>query len=233
MNPRIMRSLGIVLSTMFAASAIAHDVWFEPHGDTHRLVYGHPGEPEPYDPAKTRSVTGIGSDGKRFEIRTHVSDQHLIADIPANVSLVATDFDNGFWTETQDEKHVNVSKREVPNYRSAMHSKKFNKALFTWSAAAAKPLGADFEVVPLQNPFSLQPGDLLTVQLLYQSKPLSGAEIEILGSMDVYETDKDGKAALPISEDSFQYILARHKEPLVDHPDADGLALETNLTFFR
>lgn len=233
MKTIFLKGLGIALSSILAASAMAHDVWFEPHGDAYRLIYGHPGEPEPYDPARTRSMTAIGGDGERIEIPTRIIDQQIVAEIPETVSLVATDFDNGFWTENQNEEFANVSKREVPNYRSSSHSKKFNKALFNWSTAAGQPLGADFEIVPLENPFSLQPGDLLTVQLLYKSKPLAGAEIEILGSMDLYETDTEGKAALPISGDHFQYILARHKENLVNHPDADVLALETNLTFFR
>lgn len=233
MKTFFIKYIGIVFSSVFAASAVAHDVWFVPHGDSYRLVYGHPGELEPYDPAKARSITGIGGDGDRVEIATQITDQQIIAEIPANVSLVVTEFDNGFWTENQNGEFANVSKREVSNYRSSSHSKKFNKALFNWSAAAGRPLGADFELVPLENPFSLKPGESLNVQLLYKSKPLPGAEVEILGSMELYETDEDGKVSLPISDDRFQYILARHKEELVNHPDADVLALETNLTFFR
>ncbi len=221
------------LSIVFAATASAHDVWFVPDGENYRLVYGHPGEPEPYEPAKAKSVTGINKDGARGKIKTHVHNEQLFAEFPGGLSLVITDFDNGFWTEDQNEKYFNVSKREVPNYKASMHSMKFNKMIVSWSQTAGKPVGADFEILPLKDPLALKPGELLPVQLLYKSKPLSGAEIEILGDETLHKTDADGKASLPISADSFQYILARHKETLKNHPDADTLALETNLTFFR
>ena len=39
-----------------------------------------------------------------------------------------------------------------------------------------------------------------------------------MGSMDLFETDAQGKATLPISEPGFQYIQVSHKEKLKDNP---------------
>lgn len=223
--------LGAVLSLAICSTPVfAHDVWFEPDGKNLRLVYGHPGELEPYDPGKTKAVVAIGKDGKQRKVSPHIHDQTVSVQSSADATLITVDFDNGFWTETTDEQHLNKSKKDVPNAKSASHSKKFHKLVVSWSDAAAKPVGADFEIVPLANPLSLKPGDELPVQVLYKSKPLAGAEVEIMGSMDLFETDAQGKTTLPITEAGFQYIQVSHQEKL-NSPDADVLSLSTNLTF--
>lgn len=221
----------VLLFSMFTLPAGAHDVWLEPAGKDMRLVFGHPGELEPYDPARTESVFGVSRDGKRQQLGAHVHGDALSVQPAADTSLILVAYDNGFWTETPDEETVNKSKSEVPGYLSAAHTRNLHKTLVSWSAAADKPAGVEFEIVPLANPLTMKPGDELPVQIFYDSKPLADAEIEILGSMDLYITDAEGRAMLPISEPGFQYIQSMHSVPLTDNPDADELSLTANLTF--
>lgn len=216
----------------FAGLAWGHDVWLTgAGGHSYRLVFGHPGDLEPYDPTRVIAVAAVDQKGATRKLNGHIHDGHLMVEAPHGTSVIAVTFDNGIWTEGPDEQELNKPKREVPGYLSSSHLKNFSKMILAWSEAARKPMGADFEIVPLVDPLSLKPGQELTVQLLYKGKPLAGAEIEILGAMDLFFTDDEGKADLPISNDGFQYILAQHREKLKDNPDTDELSWSANLTF--
>lgn len=221
----------VLLFSVSTLPAWAHDVWLEPAGKDMRLVFGHPGELEPYEPKRTESVVGVSRDGKRQQLGSHVHGDALIVQPAADTSVILIAYDYGFLTETPDEETVNKPKSEVPGYLSAAHARNLHKTLVSWSAAAGKPAGVEFEIVPLANPLAMKPGDELPVQVFYDSKPLADAEIEILGSMDLYITDAEGKVTLPISEPGFQYIQSMHTVPLTDNPDADEFSLTANLTF--
>lgn len=224
----------IVLASVFMASAHAHDVWLVPHdGKDLQLVFGHPGNLEPYDPGKVVAMKAIAHDGKSQDPASRVDDNHLIVTPASDTVLIAIDYDHGIWTATADGEMVNKPRGEVAGARSSAREQMYSKALLDWSETAGKPVGTRFEIVPLVDPFALNPGDDLPVQLLYDSRPLAGAEIEMLGVFDLFFTDSDGKANLPLPDEDFQYILAMHRIPLGDNPDTDELKLQANLTFSR
>lgn len=222
---------GVLLFLVVTMPAWAHDVWLEPMGNHMKLVFGHPGDLEPYDPGNAREVYGITRDGKRQKLKSHVHGGELMLGTAGDTAVIVVDFDHGVWTETADEESVNKPKGEVPGYLSSARERMLHKTLLAWGDGAAKPVGLPLEIVPLANPLQLKPGDQLQVQVLYESKPLADAEIEIMGSMDLYVTDAEGKATLPISEPGFQYIQALYRVPLENDPDTDTLALTANLTF--
>ena len=216
----------------FAGLAWGHDVWLtEAGGQSYRLVFGHPGDLEPYDATRVTSVTAIDGKGASQALHGHIHDGHLMVQAPAGASVITVTFDNGIWTEGPDEQTVNKPKGEVPGYLSSSHTKNFSKTILAWSESARKPVGLELEIVPLTDPLSLKPGQELTVQLIHAGKPLAGAEVEILGAMDLFFTDDEGKVSLPISNDGFQYVLAQHRKALKDNPDTDELSLTANLTF--
>jgi nickel transport protein len=222
----------VLLFVLVTMPVWAHDVWLEPVGKSDmKLIFGHPGDPEPYDPSHARDVYGIGKDGKRQKLGSHVHGGELMLRPAADTAVIVVDFDHGVWTETADEESVNKPKGEVPGYLSSARERMLHKTLVSWNNAAAKPAGLLLEIVPLANPLAKKPGEELQVQVLYQSKPLADAEIEIMGSMDLYITDAEGKATLPINEPGFQYIQVIYRVPLENDPDADELALTANLTF--
>jgi len=221
----------VLLFSVVTLQAWAHDVWLEPAEKEMRLIFGHPGEPESYDPGHASEVYGISREGKRQKIGSHVQGAELSVRPADDTAVIIVDFDHGIWTETADEQNVNKPKSEVPGYLSSAHERKLHKTLLSWGEGAGRPAGVLLEIVPLANPLAMKPGDELPVQLLYDSRPLVDAEIEIMGSMDLYITDAEGKATLPISEPGFQYIQAMYRVPLDNDPDTDELFLSANLTF--
>lgn len=228
----LKRLLFTAFAVTFSSLAMSHDVWLIPDGgQNHRLVFGHPGDLAPYDPGRVTSVSTIDAKGNKHKLESRIDDNQLVARAPAGTSMIVVTFDNGIWTEGPDEQSVNKPKHAVPGYLSSAHTKNFSKALLGWSEAARKPVGQDFEIVPLDDPFKLKPGEELTVQIFLGGKPLAGAEVEVLGAMDLFFADEQGKVSLPVSDESFQYVLAYHREKLKDNPDTDELALSANLTF--
>lgn len=224
--------LFVAFALTFSTLAASHDVWLVPDdGQSYRLVFGHPGDLESYDPAGVTSVSAIDAKGNKSKPKTGIKDDQLVTQVPAGTSVVAVTFDGGIWTEAPDERSLKQPKHAVPGYLSSTHTRNFSKTLIAWSEAARKPVGMEFEIVPLNDPFKLKPGDELTVQLLHGGKPLVNAEVEILGAMDLFFTDDQGKVSLPISDESFQYVLAYHRQKLKDNPDTDELELSANLTF--
>jgi uncharacterized GH25 family protein len=220
-----------LITGLWASSACAHDVWLEKDGGGYRLVYGHPGALENYDPAKVKDIRALDASGRQVELPRQVREGQLVVQPRRDTALLAVSFDNGYWVETADGKFLNQSKRGIANYKSSSHSTKSNKLILSWSEAAGQPAGGDFEIIPLSNPLTLKPGDRLAVRVLYRSKPLAGADVEISGTKDVFVTDSDGKATLPIAAKGFQYIHASRQEKLSDDPDADVLSQSANLTF--
>jgi uncharacterized GH25 family protein len=195
------------------------------------LVYGHPDELEPYDPASVVSVSVLGKSGTAQPLPGRMQDGRLTISPAADSTVIAVTFDNGIWTEGPDGQEVNKPKGAVPGYVSSTHPRRIAKTLLAWSEAASRPVGEELEIVPLANPFTMKPGDRLPVRVLYRSKPLAGAEVEIQGVPDLFISDAQGKATVPLGRRGFQYLLATHREPLPGNPDTDELSLSANLTF--
>ncbi len=222
----------ILINSALLLPVSAHDVWLIPgEGNTLMLVFGHPGELESYDPAKLVSAAAIDQQGVRHDLAYRVKDSQVVVNPKADTLLVSVNYDHGIWTEDSNEIAVNKPKYEVPGYRSSVHQKMFAKALLGWSPAANKPTGARLEIIPLENPFRIKPGDELSVQVMYEGAPLAGAELEMLGVFDLFLTNREGRISLPVPDQGFHYILAYHRIGLKDHPDTDTEKLSANLTF--
>lgn len=90
--------------------------------------------------------------------------------------MLAVFFDNGFWVKTP-EGWKNVSKKEYGKpVEDSSRPLKFSKMVSSWSDFALKPVGLEFEVVPLGKPS--REGSL-EVQVLYGGKPVEGAAVEV------------------------------------------------------
>ncbi len=74
------------------------------------------------------------------------------------------------------------------------------------TANVMEPIGQTLEIVPLANPYALEEGASLPVQVLYRGMPLEGATIDLeslstdLAPMVTQMTDTDGKASFDIAQ---------------------------------
>lgn len=103
---------------------------------------------------------------------------------------------------------------------------------------STQPLGLAIEIVPLADPYALQPGQTLRVQVLWDGKPAAGLAIEMANAYDGKVTKKaagrtgaDGQLEIPLSGAGLWKLHAigmrRGKNPR----EADWESFWASLTF--
>lgn len=200
-----------VCAGLGAGPATAHDIWLNGADGAVQVHYGHPGDLTLPDKARLFELNVHAAPGTATLLDDLAVAKHapiLVAPLPAPAHLVAGRFDNGFWTQTPHGMK-NTNRRVAPGPRS-IWSMKFAKLLLPGGSAAAytQPLGHRLELVPLDNPFALQPGMTLRLRVLFEDKPLAGAKLE-LGTQKL-ESDAKGEASIPVAAGE-TLLLASHR----------------------
>ncbi|ALP54133.1 hypothetical protein Tel_13865 [Candidatus Tenderia electrophaga] len=224
----LLLTAGIAMTT----SIQAHDVWLEGERGNLRVVYGHVGELQAYDPDKVKAVRAYNDSGKDVDIRAETNDHSMRVKPAGEAGMITVEYDNGYWTKIDATTWENQSKRRFDNYLDASHSLKYNKNLLSWSNEYKQPTGLSFEIVPLENPLAVRAGDKVTLQVYYQGKPLADAGVEVHGFDDSFKTDAQGKVEVPLNaKHDLQHIAAYYRYDVPGHLDADEVSLTANLVF--
>lgn len=98
-----------------------------------------------------------------------------------------------------------------------------------------RPVGQDLEIVPLSHPYGLTQGQSLTVQVLYQGRPLPGRAITAANRFrgDVVKktvrTDAAGKATFAVGRAGDWMVRLVHAEPATG--DVDFRTYWASMTF--
>ena len=215
----------------------AHDVWVtvdqNQTGNLRAMVHhGHPGDRKTPDPDKLFEFDAIGSDHTRRSLLPEIQSVRqanipilITAPLPVSqesVLLLAAQYDNGYWVETF-RGFRNTSRRQVPSAKTSLSSMKFAKALVLVRAGESElyraRVGHRLELVSLNDPFSVQPGEAMKVSVYFEGKPLVGAEVEStdgLTPMDEkeiprYRTDAQGIAAIPLTRRGPYLLVVDHE----------------------
>lgn len=251
------------LLPLFAALALtatgtrAHDILLLPDVDGTRLTirYGHPGDYSLPDKEKLFVLNAYPANGgASSSLLTAVgpgeADTLALKLDPAalpksGVTVIGAGFDNGYFVEIDKEHYYNTSKREMPAAKKSGHYLKAAKALLTPvtadHAGFDRVLGYRLELVPQQDPFTLKPGDELTVQALFEGKPFAGAEIDVISGefpmtkdmeLPKFKTDANGIAKVKLERPGLQSIgTDRTVVPSADPQLADEDNLASTLSF--
>lgn len=228
----------IGLVPVLTGAASAHDVWLTIAGDAaHRraiINYGHPDDRPPAFADKVVDLVAVAKSGstsllKGIELATKkgitVAQSKPFAD-DGHV-LLAARYDNGFWIRTTDGLYRNATRRFAPDAAESMWSAKFAKALTGPDAPWDKVLGQTLEIVPLSDPVAAKPGQTLRVKVLFQGKPLAGADVErgdsvtVVAEKDIprFATDAEGIASVPIVKAGAHLLVIDHKVSPSATPD--------------
>jgi uncharacterized GH25 family protein len=250
-----------------SAAAQAHDFWLEPETYSVapnqpvevRFKIGHAGVHEPWSLRLDKvvdfkdcvdgvcaSVADIVPDeaGRRGRARvvpkasgTHVlsfESRHSFSELEA---VAFNDYakKEGLTAVLDHRKARNSSSepgRELYSRRA--------KALIRVGGVASDvsaPVGHALEIVPLANPYALEPGQALPVRVLFNGAPLRGATIDFDDLSDALDplqsaiTDSDGRAAFVIEGDGPFKLMTIWGEPLVNDRRADFETIFASLTF--
>lgn len=105
------------------------------------------------------------------------------------------------------------------------------------SANVLKPVGHTLEIVPIVNPYARGADTALPVRVLFQGRPLAGAQVRVLplgitnGPVQKMRTDAQGQARFNVPNRGAWLVMVVHARPTTDNPDAAFDTVFASLTF--
>lgn len=226
------------LGLFVASSAFAHQFFPMKTDNGYKVGFWADDHWGQYQPDRVFGISAKDSKGKNLKAGYDYQNNTIF--IEGNPSVASLNYDFGYYTFTKNGKHYAQIRSDLTDVEGANEVTqtrkiyKMGKSIFAWDEAAKKPLGLKFEIIPLQNPLVLKEGDKLKVQVLLDSKPVSGVEFEDQNDdIDGVVTDSKGIATLTLTKakDGLQIIAAGIKLPYNLDRYGDTLQLTATLSF--
>lgn len=216
--------------TVIPGSALAHEFWIEGKGQELLLVFGHGSNRAEFDANNVKALWALDSSGAKLQVATEKRDKAVALKLGGEAAVVHAEVDNGYWCKTI-YGWKNVGKSKASRVVEAIRSLNYAKKLLSGGDVVKIPLeGVSLDMVVLEDPFKLNKGEELPVQVLFQGKPLQGAEVTGSDHQKIGTTDSQGIIKVPISGGT-QLIAVSCKQPLKGDPEADFLSVTATLSF--
>ena len=163
-----------LLTLLGAATAQAHDMWLEKKGDKVWLLYGHPGNTDPYPLNRITTMSGITDNQWKVTLEPVEHKGEAFAYLHDHYAMLTVEFDNRYWYNTEEDGWRNfLGPQEVRGtILDEGSSYKLSKNILSWKPFMDKPIGHRAEIVPLKDPTALKEGDTLPVMLYFEGKPM-------------------------------------------------------------
>lgn len=214
------------------APAGSHELWLEPIvQDTLVLRYGHlygdhgGAATVDYDPQFVVSATCLKTDGDRVTPPVAAHAPYRFACSGAAAYVLTS---SGDWTKTPYETQ-NVPRPEVLMPLRSWRSFESAKLMTFWIAECAEPIGEGLEIIPLENPFVLEPGEKLGVRVTLAREPVEGAVVLYDGDPRG-TTDASGTVNIRLRRPGTQFLQSEFVIPL-EGDVVDEIIQQTTLTF--
>lgn len=216
--------VGMIAFTLLAATcAQAHDMWLEKRGDKVFLLYGHPGDTDPYPLSRITSMTGITENQWNISLEPVEHKGEAFADLGDDFVMLAVEFDNKYWYNTEEDgwRNFNAPTEIRSTIIEEGRSYKLSKEILAWRPFLAEPVGQRAEIVPLKDPTKLKQGDKLPVMLFYEGKPMpaDGARVSTTSDMSIEhpelaELKKSEAIEVTIGPSGRQIIIGKYEKKL-------------------
>lgn len=233
---RLPLALALAGAGLLASAAHAHGTWLAHiHGQS-TVMYGHDGaDTDAYDPAKVIDARAH-KNGNAVEAKVVPHEQRyatLEADKPGVLGYTLR---SGFWHKGADGKWHNQPRS------AAADPAKVEKALlgvmysvsYQNAREPVQALGQTLEIVPAVNPATLEKGQKLGVQVLYEGKPLAGVAVSANFFDDEAAkatTDGEGRAELTVARDGLNALAVEHSVEHANKRQADTVSMFSSLVF--
>jgi nickel transport protein len=207
----------VVLTPLFwSPSAFAHVIRFETiNQQQYEILFGHPEEsqPEPFVIEKFREATAYDQNKTVIPHTTLLENERFFVNTTSIPSALTAFYDNGYWRRNPDDTYDNITQAEAEavNFENVSQYVKYAKGLYDWNSTLAEPLGLPLEIIPLENPLTLQAGDNLPIQVLFQGTLIDDPLVEYLGA--TIPIDANGIALIPNGATGLQVIEASYTDP--------------------
>jgi nickel transport protein len=221
----------MLLLTGAPGSVRAHDLWLEPTAGGWVLRYGH--RPGGHSGAETLPLPGEHI--LRATALTAARDTLGVALAearagrwPANAPALFVLTSSGVWTRSTEGTR-NLPPSQVAHPLGSWRSVESVKGVARWLPVLARPLTAEFELVPAGDPFQVAVGDKLTLIAYRGGKPAAGVTVAYAGEPRGL-TDAAGRVNIRLRAPGLQHIQASLETPLTGG-EADKLIETTALDF--
>lgn len=218
-----LNKLAIICLSAFGFSSMtsAHTIWVARVYGEQAISYGHSAaDSDAYNPDKIERAYGFKTNGDKVDLNVEKTDNHaFLANPPEDLGIAVVEFNNGYWSQDKNGEWINKRGDQVDG---ADGSNKYSKETVAYLNPRIKPTpaGLKLEIVPEVNPSTLGKGDDLKFQVLFDGKPVEGAQVTsnyFDHDAPVVTTDKDGFAILPVISSNFN-ILETGYEVDTDDP---------------
>jgi len=220
-----------LLLVLVPGLALAHDLWLDRDGDLLTLEYGHRGAGHegptrvPYTPQHVRRV--LCADGEGREAVAEVGREYPVT-VRGSCAVTYVLTSSGYWSKTPYGTR-NQPRDELQQVIDSWLSYEGVKRVDDWGQALGQALTEDLELVPLENPLALAPGDKLHLRVTFKGQPRAGVVVAYDGKPRG-ESGADGLVNVRLRERGPQLIQASFSEPL-GSPKADRAVHATALVF--
>ena len=157
------------------------------------------------------------------------------------IRMSASQFDaylehDGVW-DVLEERRSTASSADSVDERYTKYAKALVQVGEGGPEAYGRRVGHPIEIVPLQDPFSLHPGDRFRARLLWRGEPLANHVVFAgragagAGPTSHARTDSNGVAEIPVFVSGPWYLKAIHMAEDADDPEVEYRSHWATLTF--
>ena len=264
MQKLVFRITAVLFSALWSIQgAMAHDFWIEPSkfileepalfGVNLREGVDLKGDSVRYIPQWTQDFSRVDRNGREPIASQMGSDPASIIESTPGMNVIGFQ-SNRFFVELEPDKFESYVLEEDMAYVLAQREERGEadqsateyfvrcvKSLVqtggdTSGDVFSTELGYTLELIPENNPYTLSPGDSLSVRLHFRGQPIEGLRIraftrDLLSSPIDQWTDSEGRVSLTLPESGDWLIKAVHLVPVENDPKARWESFWSSLTF--
>jgi uncharacterized GH25 family protein len=231
----------ILLAAIAAAlcgAAQAHGIWFAQRGGQLALVYGDGAEDLDVVKRlpKVTSVGGLDAAGKPVAVKLETEGRMAFVDLAHKPAVLTATMNNGLWSRDAAGQWHGKGKDEVPGATVSGRYLKYATHLVAPPAAGLPPApGLALQIVPVGAKFPRHKNEPLTVQVLFEGKPLPRAKVwqDVVTDPDgePFEADAEGRVTLQVRNQGLNVLRTEHESASVDPGKTDRTHHFATLSF--
>ena len=257
------RLLAVAALLGAAPPLFAHDLWIEPTsfspapgqlvGVRLRVGMNLAGDPVPRVPGLVNQFVVASTIDRKPVFGRNGTDPAGVVRVEGTGLRVIGYYSNPSWIELPAEKFnayleeegldsvraLRVLRNETAAGARELYSRCAKSLLLSGPPSEAegdRPLGFPLELVAERNPYALGAAEDLPVRLTYQNRPLEGALVVAIDSLDPNErlsarSDRDGRVRFRLRPGGMWLVKAVHMVPAPAGSDADWRSYWASLTF--
>jgi uncharacterized GH25 family protein len=227
---RILLGTAALASVLSALPVQAHGIWFAQRGKQLAMIYGMGADDLDMVKRlpKVKSIKGFDADWNPVPTTLQAVGIIPIVDSEAPVTAVSAVLDNGVWVKDKNGESHQMGLDQMPDAISSSRTIKYAVHLvglsdrpkdFKGTLDAKIPVMPDqrLQIIPVDGQIPGDMGKPLTVKVLFDGKPVQGAEVhtDFVNDVDqkLLKTDANGLVTFPIRNQGLNVIGASYTGP--------------------